>query len=118
MLSNRELAQLIYPSLPHTPEEYEAMYPERNLPDGARVTRLGPSPTGFIHLGNLYGAFVDERLAHQSGGVFFLRIEDTDDKRFVENAVETIISSLAFFDIRFDEGVTENGDTGSYGDYT
>ena len=118
MLSNRELAQLIYPSLPHTPEEYEAMYPERQLPDGARVTRLGPSPTGFIHLGNLYGAFVDERLAHQSGGVFFLRIEDTDDKRFVENAVETIISSLAFFDIRFDEGVTENGDIGSYGDYT
>ena len=118
MLSNRELAQLIYPSLPHTPEEYEEMYPERKLPEGARVTRLGPSPTGFIHLGNLYGAFVDERLAHQSGGVFFLRIEDTDDKRFVENAVETIISSLAFFDIRFDEGVTENGDIGSYGDYT
>ena len=114
----RELANLIYPTLEHTPEEYEAMYPERNLPEGARVTRLGPSPTGFIHLGNLYGAFVDERLAHQSGGTFFLRIEDTDDKRFVENAVETIISSLAFFDINFDEGVTENGDIGNYGDYT
>ena len=118
MLSNRELAQLIYPSLPHTSEEYEAMYPERQLPEGARVTRLGPSPTGFIHLGNLYGAFVDERLAHQSDGVFFLRIEDTDDKRFVENAIETIITSLAFFDIRFDEGVTESGDIGAYGDYT
>lgn len=102
----------------HTPEEYEAMYPERDLPEGAMVTRLGPSPTGFIHLGNLYGAFVDERLAHQSGGVFYLRIEDTDDKRYVENAVETIIGSLDFFGIRFDEGVTENGDTGSYGDYT
>lgn len=114
----RELANLIYPTLEHTPDEYEAMYPERNLPEGARVTRLGPSPTGFIHLGNLYGAFVDERLAHQSGGTFFLRIEDTDDKRFVENAVETIISSLAFFDINFDEGVTENGDIGNYGDYT
>lgn len=113
-----ELAQLIYPSLPHTPEEYESMYPQRDLPDGAKVTRLGPSPTGFIHLGNLYGAFVDERLAHQSGGVFFLRIEDTDDKRFVENAVETIIGSLSFFDINFDEGVTEKGDVGSYGDYT
>ena len=118
MLSNRELADLIYPSLAHTPEEYEAMYPERDLPAGAMVTRLGPSPTGFIHLGNLYGAFVDERLAHQSGGTFFLRIEDTDDKRFVENAVETIISSLAFFGIRFDEGVTESGDIGPYGDYT
>ena len=102
----------------HTPEEYEAMYPARDLPEGAMVTRLGPSPTGFIHLGNLYGAFVDERLAHQSGGVFYLRIEDTDDKRYVENAVETIIGSLDFFGIRFDEGVTENGDTGSYGDYT
>ena len=117
-MNNTELANLIYPSLPHSPEDYEAMYPARNLPEGAKVTRLGPSPTGFIHLGNLYGAFVDERLAHQSGGTFFLRIEDTDDKRFVENAVETIISSLAFFDIKFDEGVTQDGDIGNYGDYT
>ena len=117
-MNYKELSELIYPSLAHTPEEYEAMYPPRDLPEGAFVTRLGPSPTGFIHLGNLYGAFVDERLAHQSGGVFFLRIEDTDDKRYVENAVETIIGSLDFFDIRFDEGVTENGDIGDYGDYT
>ena len=114
----KELSELIYPSPAHTPEEYEAMYPPRDLPEGAMVTRLGPSPTGFIHLGNLYGAFVDERLAHQSGGVFYLRIEDTDDKRYVENAVETIIGSLDFFGIRFDEGVTENGDIGCYGDYT
>lgn len=113
-----ELSQLIYPDITRTPEDYEAMYPPRELPEGAMVTRLGPSPTGFIHLGNLYGAFVDERLAHQSGGVFYLRIEDTDDKRFVENAVETIISSLGFFGIRFDEGVTEHGDIGAYGDYT
>ena len=113
-----ELSELIYPTLPHTAEEYEAMYPARDLPEGAMVTRLGPSPTGFIHLGNLYGAFVDERLAHQSGGVFFLRIEDTDDKRYVENAVETIIGSLKFFGINFDEGVTSDGDIGSYGDYT
>ena len=117
-MNYKELSELIYPSLPHTPEEYEAIYPQRDLPEGAMVTRLGPSPTGFIHLGNLYGAFVDERLAHQSDGVFFLRIEDTDDKRYVENAVETIISSLDFFGIRFDEGVTENGDIGDYGDYT
>ena len=117
-MNNKELSELIYPSLPHTPEDYEAMYPQRNLPEGAMVTRLGPSPTGFIHLGNLYGAFVDERLAHQSGGTFFLRIEDTDDKRYVENAVETIIGSLDFFGIRFDEGVTESGDIGDYGDYT
>ena len=117
-MNHTELSELIYPSLAHTPEDYEAMYPPRDLPEGAMVTRLGPSPTGFIHLGNLYGAFVDERLAHQSGGVFYLRIEDTDDKRYVENAVETIIGSLDFFDIRFDEGVTETGDVGDYGDYT
>lgn len=117
-MNYKELSELIYPSLPHTAEEYEAMYPPRDLPEGAMVTRLGPSPTGFIHLGNLYGAFVDERLAHQSGGVFYLRIEDTDDKRYVENAVETIITSLGFFDIRFDEGATLTGDIGDYGDYT
>ncbi|MDD5824013.1 MAG: glutamate--tRNA ligase family protein [Firmicutes bacterium] len=117
-MTNKELSELIYSEITATPEDYEAQYPARELPEGAKVTRLGPSPTGFIHLGNLYGAFVDERLAHQSGGVFYLRIEDTDDKRFVENAVETIISSLAFFDIKFDEGVTENGDIGIYGDYT
>ena len=117
-MDHKQLSELIYPSLPHTTEEYEAMYPERDLPEGAKVTRLGPSPTGFIHLGNLYGAFVDERLAHQSGGTFFLRIEDTDDKRYVENAVETIITSLDFFGIRFDEGATLDGDIGSYGDYT
>ena len=116
-MNSIELSELIYPEIAND-TDYEAMYPKRNLPEGAKVTRLGPSPTGFTHLGNLYGAFVDERLAHQSNGVFYLRIEDTDDKRFVENAVETIISSLAFFGIKFDEGVTEHGDVGSYGDYT
>ena len=117
-MNYKELSELIYPALEHSPEDYESMYPQRDLPEGAMVTRLGPSPTGFIHLGNLYGAFVDERLAHQSGGVFYLRIEDTDDKRYVENAVETIIGSLDFFGIRFDEGVTAEGDIGDYGDYT
>ena len=83
-MNSIELSELIYPEIAND-TDYEAMYPKRNLPEGAKVTRLGPSPTGFIHLGNLYGAFVDERLAHQSNGVFYLRIEDTDDKRFVEN---------------------------------
>ena len=87
-MNNIELSNLIYPDIEKTASDYEAMYPARNLPEGARVTRLGPSPTGFIHLGNLYGAFVDERLAHQSGGIFYLRIEDTDDKRYVEGAVD------------------------------
>ncbi len=113
-----KLADLLFPQIDKTPQEYEAMYPPRELPEGAKVTRLGPSPTGFIHLGNLYGAFVDERLAHQSGGVFYLRIEDTDDKRYVEGAVDIIINSLRFFGIDFDEGAGLDGDTGAYGDYT
>ena len=113
-----KLAELLFPHITKTPEEYEALYPPRQLPEGAKVTRLGPSPTGFIHLGNLYGAFVDERLAHQSGGRFYLRIEDTDDKRYVEGAVEIIINSLRFFGINFDEGATMEGDIGEYGDYT
>ena len=113
-----KLAELLFPHITKTPEDYEAMYPQRDLPEGAKATRLGPSPTGFIHLGNLYGAFVDERLAHQSGGKFYLRIEDTDDKRFVEGAVEIIINSLRFFGINFDEGATMEGDVGEYGNYT
>ena len=88
-----KLAELLFPRIDKSPEYYQKKFPERNLPDGAMVTRLGPSPTGFIHLGNLYGAFVDERLAHQSNGTFYLRIEDTDEKRYVEGAVETIITS-------------------------
>ena len=114
----KKLAELLFPHIDKTPEYYEEMYPLRDLPEGAKVTRLGPSPTGFIHLGNLYGAFVDERLAHQSDGVFFLRIEDTDDKREVEGAVEIIINSLRFFGINFDEGASMEGDIGKYGDYT
>ena len=117
-MDNKKLAELLFPHITKTPEDYDALYPQRNRPEGAKVTRLGPSPTGFIHLGNLYGAFVDERLAHQSGGTFFLRIEDTDDKRYVEGAVEIIINSLRFFGINFDEGATMTGDVGQYGDYT
>lgn len=111
------LADLLFPDIAKKPSDYEKLFPPRALPEGAKVTRLGPSPTGFIHLGNLYGAFADERLAHQSGGVFFLRIEDTDDKRRVEGAVETIISSLKFFGIDFDEGAALEGDIGPYGPY-
>ena len=112
-----KLAELLFPHIAKNPEEYETIYPKRELPEGAKVTRLGPSPTGFIHLGNLYGAFVDERLAHQSNGVFYLRIEDTDDKRYVEGAVDIIIDSLRFFGINFDEGATKQGSLGEYGPY-
>jgi len=111
------LADRLFPRQTQNTEELETRYPKRNLPSSAKVTRLGPSPTGFIHLGNLYGAFVDERLAHQSGGVFYLRIEDTDDKRLVSGAVDMIIDSLSFFGIGFDEGATKTGDQGDYGPY-
>ena len=113
----KRLGALLFPHITKRPDDYEKMFPERELPEGAKVTRLGPSPTGFIHLGNLYGAFVDERLAHQSKGIFYLRIEDTDDKRYVEGAVETIINSLKFFSIDFDEGATIDGYKGEYGPY-
>lgn len=117
-MDNSKLAKILFPDVNKTPEYYLEKYPKRQLPEGAMVTRLGPSPTGFIHLGNLYGAFVDERLAHQSQGIFFLRIEDTDDKRYVDGAVETVIDSLKFFGIHFDEGATKDGDFGNYGNYT
>ena len=97
-----------------TPDYYEKLYPERELPKGAEVTRLAPSPTGFMHLGNLYVAIANERIAHQSGGVFYLRIEDTDEKRKVEGAVEVIHSSLKYFGIEFDEGADLSGDYGPY----
>ncbi|HAQ39691.1 MAG TPA: glutamate--tRNA ligase [Clostridiales bacterium] len=113
----KKLAEILFPHINETVDYYEEVFPKRNLEPGAKVTRLGPSPTGFIHLGNLYGAFVDERLAHQSNGVFFLRIEDTDEKRKVEGAVETIISSLRYFGLNFDEGALLDGEKGSYGPY-
>ncbi len=112
-----ELANILFPSVTKSIQYYEALFPKRNLKAGAKVTRLAPSPTGFIHLGNLYGAFVDERLAHQSDGLFILRIEDTDEKRKVEGSTETIISSLKYFGLSFDEGAGINGETGNYGSY-
>ena len=94
-MDHKKLAELLFPHIDKTPEDYEAMFPQRNLPEGAMVTRLGPSPTGFIHLGNLYGAFVDERLAHQSGGTFFLRIEDAMTGTMMPNSLMlSTISSI------------------------
>lgn len=110
-------AELLFPHITKNPADFEKIYPPRELPPGAKVTRLGPSPTGFIHLGNLYGAIVDERLAHQSGGCFYLRIEDTDKKRFVEGAVASITETLKFFNISFDEGAGIDCDIGNYGPY-
>lgn len=108
-----KLAELLFPDIKNTPDYYEEKYPQRDLPPKAEVTRIGPSPTGFIHLGNLYSAMAGERLAHRSGGVFYLRIEDTDNKRKVEGAVESVISSLDYFNIRFDEGAEVERQAGS-----
>lgn len=108
-----KLAELLFPDIKNTPDYYEEKYPQRDLPPKAEVTRIGPSPTGFIHLGNLYSAMAGERLAHRSGGVFYLRIEDTDNKRKVEGAVESVISSLDYFNIRFDEGAEVDRQAGS-----
>ncbi len=116
-MNYQDLAQLLFPHIDTTPEDFYKSYPPRNLPSNAKVTRLGPSPTGFIHLGNLYGAFIDEQLAHQSQGVFYLRIEDTDHKRLVPGAVSTIINGLNFFGIHFDEGADLESDRGDYGPY-
>lgn len=95
-------------------EEYEKLYPERALEKGAQVTRLAPSPTGFMHIGNLFVALANERIAHQSDGVFYLRIEDTDEKRKVEGAVEVIHTSLKYFGVNFDEGADLGGNYGPY----
>lgn len=116
-MNYKELANLLFPDIDKTISYYEEKYPKRNLKAGAKVTRIAPSPTGFVHIGNLYGAFADERLAHQSGGIFMLRVEDTDEKRKVEGAVEAIINSFTFFGLSFDEGVGIDGETGEYGPY-
>lgn len=118
-MDNQKLADLLFPEVVNTPEYYEEKFPYRKLPNKAEVTRMAPSPTGFIHLGNLYSAFADERIAHRNGGVFYLRIEDTDEKRKVDGAVETIINVLRYFDIEFDEGAgfDDTDPRNAYGPY-
>ncbi|MBR6768688.1 MAG: glutamate--tRNA ligase [Clostridia bacterium] len=111
------IAELLYPHITKTPADVEASFPARNLPEGAKVTRLAPSPTGFMHFGTLFPALVNERLAHQSEGVFFLRIEDTDAKREVKGAEEDLINTLAYYHINFDEGAISGGDNGIYAPY-
>ena len=111
------LADLLFPNVTDTPESLEERFPLRNVPEGAVVTRMAPSPTGFVHLGNLVQGLTSERMAHQSGGVLFLRVEDTDAKREVPGAVEVLIDTLKHYGINFDEGATHDGDNGLYGPY-
>ena len=114
-----EIINLIFPDPLPTPAEIEAKYPARQLADGAKVTRVAPSPTGFMHIGGIYAGLLSERVAHQSGGKFFLRVEDTDQKRIKEGAMELIINSLGRYGIYADEGVDKDGqDFGAYGPYT
>ena len=113
----KALAELLFPNVTETPDELEARFPARNLPEGAVVSRMAPSPTGFVHLGNLVQGTISERMSHQSGGVLFLRVEDTDAKREVPGAVEVLINTLQHYSIAFDEGATIDGDNGIYGPY-
>ncbi len=111
------LADLLFPNVTETPDQVQARFPKRELKEGAVVTRMAPSPTGFVHLGNLVQGMISERMAHQSEGVLFLRVEDTDAKREVPGAVEILINSLQHYNIHFDEGATIEGDNGLYGPY-
>ena len=116
---SKELAELMFPDIDKTPEYYEELYPKRNLPEGAIVTRFAPSPTGFIHMGSLFTANFASRMAAQTNGVYFLRIEDTDGKREIDNGISAIINGLKVFDVQFDEGPTDDdgNEKGIYGPY-
>ncbi|MBO5939049.1 MAG: glutamate--tRNA ligase [Clostridia bacterium] len=121
-MDTQRLAELLFPQITKTPADIEAEFPPRALPEGAKVTRFAPSPTGFVHFGGLFPTTVAERLAHQSGGVLYLRIEDTDAKREVPGAAEALIRTLSVYGVNFDEGAIlgEDGaicDRGAYGPY-
>lgn len=117
-MNRKEFANYLLPNVVHTKDEYEAMYPERDLSEGAIVTRFAPSPTGFVHVGSLFSSFVANRFAKQTNGICFLRIEDTDQKRTIENGISGIIRDLDNFNIVFDEGMTgEDSEKGNYGPY-
>ena len=116
-MTNKDLADLIFPNITKTVEDYERMYPERNLPEGAAVTRFAPSPTGYMHIGGFYQALTDYILAKNTGGVFYLRNEDTDKLREVDSAVELIMKTLEEYNIIPDEYEYKGNIEGSYGPY-
>lgn len=117
-MTNKELADLIFPNVSSDTEVYEKRYPERNLKEGAVVSRFAPSPTGFVHMGSLLSAFIESFVPKTTDGVFYLRIEDTDGKRSVENGINGIIKDLKDFNIIPDEGmISETESIGNYGPY-
>ena len=116
-MTYKDLADLIFPNAKEI-SYYEEKYPERNLPEGAVVTRYAPSPTGVVHIGGIYQSLVARMEAKKTGGVFFLRIEDTDQKREIENAISDIVNSLTDFEMKPDEGMlNEEESFGNYGPY-
>ncbi|OJU11288.1 MAG: hypothetical protein BGN88_15015 [Clostridiales bacterium 43-6] len=118
MSDTNALADLLFPSITKTPEYYEILYPERGLPEGTVVTRYAPSPTGYLHIGALYAAMNEQRVAKQTGGIFYLRIEDTDKKREIEDGIAQIVNGLQAFGIVPDEGFAPDGsEYGQYGPY-
>lgn len=118
MSDNLKLAELLFPDITKTPDDMEAQFPPRNLKEGARVTRLAPSPTGFLHFGNLFTGIVAYRTAKTTDGIFYVRVEDTDQKRKIEGAIEVMLGGLEAFGVKADEGVVgENVEKGDYGPY-
>lgn len=118
MNNNEKMAELLLPDIDKTPDYYEELYKPRTLPEGARVTRIAPSPTGYLHLGTLFAALVNRITATSTGGVFYTRIEDTDKKREIEGGTRDIISGLDRFGIKIDEGfVSADKQLGDYGPY-
>ena len=113
-MTNKQYAEFLIPNVEHDWHYYEQKYPQRNLKSGAMVTRFAPSPTGFVHMGSLYTSFSDLQFAHQTGGVAYLRIEDTDQKREVENGIEGIIKDFTDLNIKWDEGPSYGGEYGPY----
>ena len=117
-MTNKDLADLIFPNITKTIEDYEKMYPKRDLPESAVVTRFAPSPTGFVHIGHIFSSFVANKVAKDTNGVFYLRIEDTDQERIVDGAITNIIRDLNNYNITFDEGmISETEEKGAYGPY-
>ena len=117
MVTNKELAELIFPNIKETIADLERRYPPRNLPDGAEVVRFAPSPTGFLHTGSLFTSMICRKVASQTNGVFFVRLEDTDTKREIAGSGEKLFSQLHIFGIDPDEGYLGNSEKGDYGPY-
>ena len=113
-MTNKDLADLLYPNITKTIDDLERMYPIRNLPDNAEVCRFAPSPTGRMHMGNLYASFIPEVIAKQTNGIFILRIEDTDNKRAIENGVQLIIDDLEYYNYIVNEHPIKGGNYGPY----